>query len=912
MKKIEFYIRFYTHSGQSLHISGNIPALGDDDPAKAYPMQYIDDEFWHGSLELQDLPASPESPLRYHYMLKNEDGSIVQEWGNDRILVNPGPRIDEIQTIDTWNHAGEYENLFYTSPFTDILLKSHETRHSRAQSKTAILPIEQTTHVFKVKAPLLKKDEILCLLGSGKALNDWDTARPVVMHREGNWWVCQVNIPKESFPIHYKYGVYHQKEKKFLQYEDGDNRLLHGDARTHKINILHDGFVHLPNTTWRGAGIAVPVFSLRSKRSFGIGEFTDLKLLVDWAVRSGFKLVQILPINDTTANFNWMDSYPYAAISAFALHPIYLNLEQCAERQFTDLIKPLRKRQKELNELPEVDYEAVLKIKLIAAKELYYLQKEEFLQDPDWRCFFQKNKHWLEPYAAFCHLRDHYGTPDFTRWKSHRSYDEAAIRQYVSPDTDHYDSIALRYFIQYHLHLQLREAADYAHKQGIIVKGDIPIGIYRYSCDAWIDPPLYHMDVQAGAPPDNFAVKGQNWGFPTYNWEEMEKDGFAWWKRRFEQMSNYFDAFRIDHILGFFRIWSIPMNAVEGVLGHFAPAIPVLREELIDRNIWFGYDRYVKPFINDAVLWEVFGNDAEYVKEHYLQFSSNGGFELKEDFDTQRKVTGHFSSLDLSEFSSRIRAGLMDLIANVILIEVPDSDGQQFHFRISMESTTSFRYLDWNSKQQLKALYVDYFYSRQDNFWMKEAMHKLPALKRATNMLVCGEDLGMVPHCVPEVMEQLGILSLEIQRMPKNPAHQFSHPSEAPYLSVVMPSTHDMSTIRGWWEEDRNLTQGFFNQELDQWGEAPVYCEPWICKAIILQHLRSPAIWSIFQVQDILGMSEHFRRENPHDERINVPADPNHYWRYRIHLTLEELIKEHDFNEELKGYIESCGRGGGA
>jgi len=197
---------------------------------------------------------------------------------------------------------------------------------------------------------------------------------------------------------------------------------------------------------------------------------------------------------------------------------------------------------------------------------------------------------------------------------------------------------------------------------------------------------------------------------------------------------------------------------------------------------------------------------------------------------------------------------------------------------------------------------------RQDHFWKAEAMKKLPQLKQATNMLVCGEDLGMVPHCVPDVMKQLGILSLEIQRMPKDPKREFFHPADAPYLSVVTPSTHDMSTIRGWWEEDRSKTQRFFNHELGQWGDAPFYCEPWINKSIVLQHLPSPAMWSIFQLQDLLGMSESIRRENPHDERINVPANPKNYWKFRMHISLENLLKEKEFNEEFRSYVHASDR----
>ncbi len=897
MLKLDFYLRFYTHPGESILLTGALPQLGNGDLSAALPLDYVNGEFWHGSLLMEAL----EAPVQYHYVLKGIDGALTEEGGDDKVIDTPPAGIEELQVIDTWNYAGEYENVFFTSPFRSVLLPEHKPGKKQKIKG-------EVTHIFRVKAPLLAEDEIVCLLGNATALNDWNEAGPLLLSPEGDWWAIHLSIPPESFPLEYKYGVYHKKEKRLSRLETGPNRYLPGDARQNKISILHDGFLHLPNTGWRGAGVSVPVFSLRSKRSMGVGEFTDLQLLTDWAVKCGLRLVQILPVNDTTAGHTWLDSYPYAAISAFALHPIYLNLEQCAGKKYAELMKPLNKKQKELNALPELDYEEVIKIKLLAVRELYELQKEEFEKDADFQAFFVQNQKWLVPYAAFCYLRDKHGTPDFSQWKLHSRYDEAAILKYTAPGARHYDAIALQYFIQYHLHLQLREAVDYAHEQGVILKGDIPIGIFRYSCDAWVEPQLYHMEMQAGAPPDNFAIKGQNWGFPTYNWEEMRKDGYSWWKQRFGQMSNYFDAFRIDHILGFFRIWSIPMDVVEGILGHFDPAIPVYQVEFQQRNIWFDYLRYTRPFINDAVLWELFAQDSDYVKGHYLNPVENGFYVLQEAYDTQRKIEAWFGKQEATPFNAKIKQGLYDLVSNVILLDVEGSGGQEFHFRISMENTASFRYLEWHTQQQLKDLYVNYFYSRQEDFWQREAMSKLPALKRATNMLVCGEDLGMVPRSVPDVMRQLGILSLEVQRMPKNPTREFFHPAEAPYLSVVTPSTHDMSTIRGWWEEDKVKTQQFFNQELGQWGEAPPFCEPWINKAIVLQHLHSPAQWSIFQLQDIMGMSEQFRRENPNDERINVPADPHHYWRYRMHLNLEELAKEKTFNAEFKQEIRSSGR----
>ncbi len=894
--KLHFFLRFYTSPGQSLHISGNIPALGNGDPEKALPMAWLNHDFWQATAEV-DFPAG--GTIQYKYLLHFQDGYRVEEWGNDKEI--PASQAASLEVIDSWNYAGEYENVFFTAPFQKTLLKERET-------KLKLKVPKNFTHTFKVKAPLLQKHEVACISGGIPALGEWNAEESVLMSKQGSWFSASVHIPREMLPLHYKYGVYNTKEKKLVRFEAGENRYLFGDA-IDGITILHDGFVRLPNSTWHGAGLAVPVFSLRSKKSFGVGEFSDIKLMADWAKKAKFRLLQILPVNDTSSTFSKSDSYPYSAISAFALHPIYINLDEVAGKKYSAVTKALKQQQKELNALPGLDYVTVLRLKLEALKALFQLQRADFLADEKFQEFFEQHRNWLIPYAAFFYLRDRNGTADFSTWKINASYNKAVIEKYVSPKAKHYDDIALQYFIQYHLHLQLKEAADHVHKNGIILKGDIPIGIGRFSCDAWVNPSLYNMHVQAGAPPDGFATRGQNWGFPTYNWQEMEADGYTWWKRRFDAMSNYFDAFRIDHILGFFRIWSIPIEQVEGIMGYFSPAIPVYLVEFSERNIWFVNQRYTQPHITDTVLFDVFGNLAERVRQQFIDGDNTTGYRLKAAFNTQRKVEKYFwESVEGDPDTDRLRQGLYDLVSNVILFEVEGSGGTQFHFRFGMDQTTSFRHLEWNTQQQLKDLYVNYFFRRQDAFWKKEAMNKLPALKGSTNMLICGEDLGMVPEPVPDVMRQLAILSLEIQRMPKDPNKAFFHPNEAPYLSVVTPSTHDMSTIRGWWQEDPQLTQRFFNQELGQWGEAPAVCPPWISRAIILQHLHSPAMWSIFQLQDLLGMHDQLSNPDVDGERINIPADPRHYWNYRMHLLLEDLAAKKSLQHELKEYITDSGR----
>lgn len=891
---IHFYLRYHTRYGQTIFVSGNIDALGNDIPAAAFALSYLNEEFWYGTIEIPD--KKKEDEINYRYILQEEGSADILDADKDRTIDTADYKAKEITIIDTWNSEGSIENAFYTKPFQQVLLPQHHKTPKLRESKFY-------THEFNVKAPLLNADEWVCITGSGKMFKNWDVKKLLPLKAGDTWYTIKINLSKEDYPVRYKFGIYNTKNKTFV-YEDASDRILQVAPVKKQVTILHDGFIHLQRT-WRGAGVATPVFSLRSRKGFGTGEFNDIKLLVDWAKQTGLKLLQFLPVNDTTATHSAKDSYPYAAISAFALHPIYINLDTVAGAQHT-VIKSLNKKKKSLDEQLDLEYDAVMKFKLHALKEIYQAKKDSFLTDIGYFDFFDLNRDWLVPYAAYCFLRDKYRTADFTKWKSHKIYKEDVVQKLVAPSQPHYDEITFHYFIQYHLHLQLKEASEYAHKNGVVLKGDIPIGVSRNSCDVWVDPSLYNLNEQAGAPPDDFAVKGQNWSFPTYNWKKMQEDDYAWWRNRFEQMNNYFDSFRIDHILGFFRIWSIPVHAVEGILGRFVPAIPVHITEFDKNRIWFDYSRYCKPYITEDILLKQFGKKILEIREMFLNVKAEGLYELKEVFNTQRKVEKYFEELTDSE--QEIKQGLFDLISNVILIEEEGSQMQQFHFRISMQQTSSYQHLHIDIQHQLSLLYNNYFFSRQDALWKKEAMQKLPALKRSTNMLICGEDLGMVPHCVPEVMDHNGILSLEIQRMPKDPKVDFFHPRSAPYLSVVTPSTHDMSTIREWWEENPALTQKFYNYVMGHYGKAPEVCTPEINMEIILQHIYSPAMWSIFQIQDLLGTSDKLRRENPYEERINQPSDPNHYWKYRMHIPLEDLIKQKEFNKELKTLIIQSGR----
>ena len=887
--KVHFYLRYCTQFGESLFISLQHQPM--------QPLEYLNDDLWEGVFEV-DPKKTETLHWQYHFCAVN--GSITTEWESERQLnlADCDPRY--IQLFDVWNPIGALENVFFSKPFH---LKPPHI------SQPAPTPGD---FIFRVKAPLLKPHEAVCILGHGNVLGHWETDTPKILERDGNWWSIRLDLSAEHYPLAYKYGIWDSKNRRFLGFEDGSNRILIRSAGHPPLvsGVTHDGFVRIPHNTWRGAGVSIPVFSLRTEQSWGVGEFSDLHLMADWAQAVGMKMIQLLPVNDTTSTHTWMDSYPYAPISVFALHPIYINIPQVAGNKNVDIWKPYLKKKETLNTLETVDYESVVQLKWDLLRQLYALQKQAWSQDEAWKIYYKENKHWLDPYAVFCWLRDTNATPDFTLWPTHSKYNPSEIEQLLDPKSAFFDQISLHFFVQWHLHLQLKAAVEYAHSRGLALKGDLPIGIYRNSADAWVDPALYNMGVQAGAPPDPFAAKGQNWGFPTYNWDRMKADDFSWWRQRFEQMSLYFDAFRIDHILGFFRIWSIPLDAVEGILGYFSPAIPVTEKEFYERSIGFHYERLCKPFISQQVLQEVFTEDSEWITSHCLKELPDGHFELLPEFNTQRKVAAFFEAQTPTEKTDKRKQGLFDLISNVVLLGPPAENGKEWKgaFRFDMDKTSSFRYLPNDIKASLKALYIDYFYRRQDEFWAQEAMEKLPALKRSTNMLVCGEDLGLVPGCVPGVMQNLGLLSLEIQRMPKAPGAAFLHPKDAPYLSVITPGTHDMSVIRGWWAEDRDLTQKFYNEMLQCPGQAPASCEPWIVHTILSQHFYSPAMWAIFQLQDLLGMDENLRSDNPAAERINIPANPKHFWRYRSHITLEKLVNATDFNEKIRNMVRESNR----
>ena len=816
--RIGFNLEYQTTFGEELML--NILAEGKTEQHK---MGTLDGLHWMCELS---KTVKADKCIDYFYSVVRGEEQTRTEWLTEphrlELVAAKGARYT---VYDHWIDIPE-DAFLYSSAFTECVA----AREKKPSEETHF----DKTVRLKVRAPQLRNFERLAVIGDCGLLGNWEAKRAVDMtEHASNEWVISLDADNLPKIFEFKFVGLDEAVDVTPLWEEGANRTIElpvmksGDVIVYELSQAY-----FPIYPWKGAGTVIPIFSLRSEGSFGVGDFGDLKLMVDWCAKTKQRVLQVLPINDTNMTYTWQDSYPYNSISIYALHPQYTDFRQLPALKDEALKAKFEALRLELNALPQIDYERMNNAKLEYLRALYEQEGKTILKSEAFKKFFDQNKAWLVPYAAFCHYRDLYGTATFQEWPDHHELPENEREAMTKPTTKLYKEVAFWYFVQFNLDQQMRAAHAHARKNRVILKGDIPIGISRDGVEAWVEPKYFNLNGQAGAPPDDFSADGQNWGFPTYNWDEMLADGCSWWVRRFRKMAEYFDAYRIDHVLGFFRIWEIPVPEKSGLMGQFSPALGMSREEI---------ESYGCPF-----------NEGLFLVDH--------------------------------------------------------KRNDRWHPRIAVQYQEAYNQLNDGEKYCFNRLYNDYFYRRNNQFWYQEAMKKLPKLTQATHMLVCAEDLGMVPDCVPWVMNELRILSLEIQSMPKDPTTRFGKLSHNPYRSVDTISTHDMATLRQWWDEDEERSQTYFNTTLRRGGPAPRPLPGWLAKDIVSRHLTSPSMLCLISFQDWMSIDERLRLPDENGERINIPANPRHYWRYRMHLSIEQLLAADELNNEISTLIIQSGR----
>lgn len=888
---VQFNIEYKAMFGEQIVVN-----IQTEEGEQKLPLETTDGQRWACDWCVE----SPEKSYTYYYSVEREGRAVKTEWLIIKHQLDVNAKKAVAYTLyDHWKAMPE-DAYLYSSAFTDCI--NHQApQEMKPETGSKIVRLI-------VRAPQLRDGERLGVLGADKALGAWDVQKilPMTQHTY-NEWVADIDATRlEGGHLEFKFIAFRNAKNELL-WETSMNRTVDlpemkaGELVSYELDQASFALYNR-----KLAGTQVPVFSLRTRKSAGIGDFGDLKTMIDFVASTGQKVLQLLPINDTTITHTWTDSYPYSCISVFAIHPQYADLHALPELKDAKARAEAEKTRAELNALDKIDYEKVNDFKINYLRQIFNQEGEKMMKTAEYKAFFQDTKQWLVPYAQYSYLRDKNGTADFNQWPDHQVWDEAERKALADPKTAAYKNVAFFYFVQFVLDRQMQEAHEHAKTKGVILKGDIPIGVNRNGCDVWTEPKYFNLNGQAGAPPDDFSANGQNWGFPTYNWFEMLKDGCQWWNRRFKNMARYFDAYRIDHVLGFFRIWEIPVHSVHGLLGQFAPALAMSREEIESYGLHFQEDRFTRPFITDWVLDRMFHERAGEVKEKYLDRLDDERYQMKPEVDTQRKVEALFADVT-DEKELWLRDGLYALISDVLFVRDHTNPGV-FHPRISAQLDFIYESLYDNDKAAFNRLYNDYFYRRNNQFWYQEAMKKLPKLVQATRMLVCAEDLGMVPDCVPWVMDELKILSLELQSMPKDPSVKFGHLSRNPYRSVCTISSHDMPTLRMWWDENVQRTQEYYNTMLYRQGPAPHPLPGWLASDIISRHLTSPSMLCILSIQDWLATDEALRLPDADAERINIPANPKHYWRYRMHLNIEDLAADKRFVQNITEMISQSER----
>jgi 4-alpha-glucanotransferase len=652
----------------------------------------------------------------------------------------------------------------------------------------------------------------------------------------------------------------------------------------------------------RLSGIAIPLSAIRSEMSPGCGEFADLARVGELAAAWGFDLVQLLPVNDTG-----FQNSPYFALSAFALHPIYIRISALPElsgHEFPGIA--LRDRaslfQAEASSLvsrfseeERVPFESLLRAKLELLRKIWESASAEsspsrpaLIAELD--AWMDKNP-WSRSYAAFVALKTRNDELPWWEWPRLRDPTDSDLEA-LWHDKLFAGDLRFWAWLQMRAESQFRSAAKSLADSGIALMGDIPILMNADSADVWSRRASFHLELSAGAPPDMYSGLGQNWGFPIYNWEVLENSGYKFWVERLSEADKYYSCYRIDHVLGFFRIWALSERERTGALGRFIPDMQVSVDELAalgfspERIRWLS-----KPHVP---LWRLIQAAGESAAKT-AAFAALDRIGNEDLFLFKEAIKGEKDIEALPLISPAARDFLMAMWRDRALFEYEPG---AFVFAWTYRSSTSWATLSDHEKGELEALFVRKR-AQSEDLWASTGKRLLGALSAAVPMLPCAEDLGSVPDCVPRVLEELGILGLRVLRWTRRWDVEGQPPipiAQYPEASVASPSVHDSSSLRGWWEDEANREEmwNFTEASLGKiLGPCPARLGTEQAEILLELVARSSSRFAVYPVQDLLAMSEKLRPVDPRSERINVPGTVGvGNWSYRLPATIDEILTE--------------------
>ena len=647
--------------------------------------------------------------------------------------------------------------------------------------------------------------------------------------------------------------------------------------------------INSANAGNRLIGTVIPISALRTEKSLGVGEFPDLAEFGALCAKMGIGLIQLLPVNDTG-----YQSSPYSALTAFGLNPLYLSIGALPESTaYKAGIEAIEKKYSSAVRFP---YEALLRDKMDLLKKIFRDNAKELTVSPALKAWIGVNP-WVKPYAVFRHLKEVNAEKSWREWGAKEADASGIDARWNDPSLrgEH----LFWAWLQQALDTQFSAAAASLAGMGIRLLGDLPILMNEDSCDVWSQPENFNLDLSAGAPPDMYSPEGQNWGFPTYNWEAQSKDGFAWWKSRLKAAEKYYQAYRIDHVLGFFRIWASRSRDNSALLGRYIPFIPVNQTDLEDLNFDRGRIRWIcEPHIPTGEIWDALkAGWGETFNEAELSEAANRVFQLalnrigQEELWLFKKNIQGEKDITALDIHPAARAFLLKAWGNRIFFEHKSGEYYPVWYYTQSRAYVS---LSEDERESLETL-LEKHNEDSEKIWEAEGKKLLSVLTSSSVMLPCAEDLGAVPACVPKVLSQLNILGLRVVRWHREWEKQgepYIPFEEYPELSVCTPAVHDSSCLREWW--DREADQQQFTDFLGVPSLPKVY-NPGTARIMLSKIASSTSMYRVFQIQDLLHLSNLWYAADPASERINVPGTTNDFnWTYRLPALISQLAKDED------------------
>lgn len=894
--KLKFALDYGTAWGERLHVV--IEYIRSDRSIKRtnIPMDTSDGRKWTAETTVMESMRHPIDFFRYSYQVENTEGAIIRrEWR----MVSRQLYFDSSHNYfmdDSWSDRPLQHHLY-----TDAYATYTGQPKIRPSDSVVRIPLFRKTVVLKVSAPQLRVGQSLAICGSHPALGGWNPSQYVKMRYAGNTeWIVSINVAGISLPFEYKYVVIDTDTNVLKEWEQGFNRTI-GDKAVADGNVIvaDGGILRIKEDTWRMAGLYVPIFSLRSNHSYGTGDFGDLVRVVAWAASVGISVVNVLSVNDTSVLYTHGKSCHSGVISVHALNPCYIDIEKAGRLSDKEMLKTFNRRKNELNALEYCDDGMVWKVKSAYLRSLYAECGSKVTVSDGFQEFINKNGVWLRPYAAFCILRDRYSTSDYENWEDFAIYSGSKVETLLDESSDEAGFI---YYVQYLLHCQLSEACDYARRLGIVMMCSAGLGVQRHSVETWTAPQYFNMGGCMGIMPDRQHRNGRNMLMPTCDYEAMESDGYKWWKDRMRHAGRYFDAATIDRVSEFFRVWEVPYGAVDARLGHFSPGLPLTKEEIEYFGLDFRKDTYTRPFINDRVLDTLFGVHAAFVKDTFLIEKPYGLYDIKEEYSTQGKIDRYFAGHN-DENGIWIRSGMCRIMSDVLFTEDSRHPGM-YHPVAGAYNEPIYNALGDDAKEAYMRIYNNYFYQRHNMYWEITGRKNLLGAFGDTRMLLCADSLGNVPSCVPGILDEQRILTLEVQTMPKNDGCEFAHLDNNPYRSVAAVASPYMATLRQWWEGQRELVRRYYVTMLHKDGPVPGQLPAHIAEEIIGKHLYSPSMICMLSLYDWLSMDTVLRSSDVSKEGTGMAEDCLCSRKYRMVVTVEQIAAADKFNRKVKTMIE--------